>query len=251
MTNRIPMAMVMAAALCTGVELRADPEANDGETAEWGPTFSVGADVANAYVFRGQTYNNGTVIQPWITVGLEPLELNVWANYDLGDYHGQVKKNEISEIDYTVSYTATLGPVDATLGYVFWTYPNAPIQDDQLATLDLSHTVGDALTLGVGAEYNTVGPYRDTIYVKPYASLARTLPGEVELTLCAKVGYVDYHDAELGSGWLHYDLGATVGYKIWTAGVTYTGRIDDEVLPSGDFGYDVQWLTTLGLAYDF
>ena len=41
-------------------------------------------DMASAYVWRGQTFNDGAVIQPSLDVAAENgLGINVWANYEV------------------------------------------------------------------------------------------------------------------------------------------------------------------------
>ena len=243
--------MMLSLAVAPGVAGLAQETDGGAEAGRWTPGLSAGVDVANAYVFRGLTYNDGLVIQPWITLSGLPVEFTVWANYDVEDYNGNLKKDEVSEIDYSASCPFSLGPVDAVVGYAFWTYPNSSIQDDQVATLDLSHAFFEALQLGVSWDYSTVGPYKETWYFKPYVNYTHGLTDDLALDLSGKVGYVDYHETELGNGWAHYDLGAKLSYRMLCAGVTYTGRIDEDVLPSGVFGYDVRWLWTAGVAIDF
>ena len=55
--------------------------------------MSTSVDFASAYVFRGQTFNDGFVIQP----GVEGagLTVGVWANIDMDN----VAVDQVSEID--------------------------------------------------------------------------------------------------------------------------------------------------------
>ena len=60
-------------------------------------------DINSAYVWRGQTFNDGVVLQPSIDVAAENgLGINVWGNYDIGDYNNTLDEDEFSEIDLTV-----------------------------------------------------------------------------------------------------------------------------------------------------
>lgn len=218
---------------------------------EWMPGIGAGVDVANSYIFKGLTYNDGLVVQPWMTLTLQSFSFTAWANYDADDYNGNIPKNEVSEVDLLLKYAFSVGPVDAVVGYTFWTYPNDSIQDDQLATLDVSHECGKGLRIGVAGEYMTVGTIKETWYVKPYANLAIELTDELSLDCFGDVGYIDYGDNDSGRGWMHYDIGSRVSYRMFALSATYVGRIDKDMLPTGEFGYDTKMLLTAGVWFDY
>lgn len=83
---------------------------------------SAALDVAglSSYVWRGQTLNDEMVVQPSLTAAKAGFALNAWANVNAdGAYEG-----EFSEVDLTVSYSKTLGPVALGAGIVQYMFPN-------------------------------------------------------------------------------------------------------------------------------
>ncbi|MFZ5981206.1 MAG: TorF family putative porin, partial [Candidatus Zixiibacteriota bacterium] len=81
---------------------------------------SAGTDVVSAYVWRGMTFNDEAVVQPYLNVAAENgFGVSVWGNYDVGDYGGTLAQdNEFSEIDLTLTYGFSLGPAEMTVGHI-------------------------------------------------------------------------------------------------------------------------------------
>lgn len=93
---------------------------------------SVTVEAASTYVFRGATLNRGLVLQPALEVEALPgLTLGVWANLDLDDNDGALKKGEFSEVDLTVSYSREFENVSLSLGYIEYQYPGAAANADR------------------------------------------------------------------------------------------------------------------------
>ena len=116
---------IIAAALTAGVASAAD--------------VSVGVDFASAYVFRGVTFNDGLVAQPYGEISGFPipeeygsLAIGTWANFDIGDYGNTLEKNEFSEIDYYLSYTLPITALDVSVGYTEYTFPNGGSADREV-----------------------------------------------------------------------------------------------------------------------
>ena len=87
-------------------------------------TATAALDVNSAYVWRGLTFNNGLVVQPSITAASDNgFSVNVWGNYDIDDYDGNVDEYHFSEVDLTASYAFKLGAVDMTVGAIAYTFP--------------------------------------------------------------------------------------------------------------------------------
>ncbi|HAS82774.1 MAG TPA: hypothetical protein DCS43_08915 [Verrucomicrobia bacterium] len=240
--------LVMAATVCAAAIAQQE---NGTEASEWTPGLSGGVDVANSYVFKGMTYNDGLVIQPWGSLSLCAFDLTVWANYDADDYNGNIKKNETSEVDIRLTYTFDIGAVRTVAGYVFWIYPNSSLQDDQLATVDFSCALGEAARLGLYAEYMTAGTIEQTWYAKPYATYTVEMTEDLSFELLGQLGYTDNQAHEMADGWMHYDLKTTAYYKLFSLSAAYVGRLDSDVLPNGEFFYDTEWLFTAGVSFDY
>ena len=103
-----------------------------------------GADVASSYVWRGTEYGTGLAVQPWMELGSGNLtggvwgsfnqaegeydgnELDLWVSYDFGPlaltvtnytFPGAGGAGDVFDGDIEVSGSASLGPVDLTVGY--------------------------------------------------------------------------------------------------------------------------------------
>ncbi len=103
-----------------------------------------GADVASSYVWRGTEYGTGIAVQPWMELGSGALtggvwgsfnqaegtydgnELDLWVAYDFGPlgltvtsytFPGAGGAGDVFDGDVEVSGSASLGPIDLTLGY--------------------------------------------------------------------------------------------------------------------------------------
>jgi len=82
-------------------------------------------DMNSAYVWRGITFNDGTVIQPSVDLGLPyGFGVNVWGNFDVDDYDGAMKNAEFSEIDITVSVSRSIGEVECGAGFIEYLFPH-------------------------------------------------------------------------------------------------------------------------------
>lgn len=223
---------------------------------------SVGLDIASAYVFRGVTYNENFVAQPYLEVSGLPIDLGVWANYDIesDDARGYTD-NQFSEVDIYASYSLPIEAVDVSIGYTEYLYPGVggdPVVDVGAGTAESTQGESDrevSLTLGlgdvllapsVGVYYGIDGGIEENLYAQADIGHEIALTEGLNLALGAAVGYLDPEEGE--DGFSHYQVSASVTFAILTVGVTYIDTIDDDVL--GD-DYDVELVGTVGLAYDF
>ena len=92
-----------------------------------GPTASVAIPVLSAYVWRGIVVTDKPVAQPNATISSHGFSLNTWANYNFTDAYSQETKNEISEVDFTLSYSQVVGPVTLGGGYAEYVYPHQTV----------------------------------------------------------------------------------------------------------------------------
>ena len=218
-------------------------------------------DFASAYIFRGATMNDGFVIQPGIAVsglGLPDqygtVLFGVWGNYSLNDYGGSDGSN-FSEIDWYGSYylPALVNGLNLSLGYTEFTYgagSSVAGTSEAEVNVEASYTIVGA---SIGLRYNQgVG---GAIGTSSYTEL--TLGYETSFTtnftgsVTAHLGYADYDSGE--SGFQSYDLGGALKYalnEMWSVGasLTYIGQGDDQVLPDGIGGYDVNVVGKIGLS---
>ena len=110
---------------------------------------SAGTDISNAYVWRGITFNDEGVIQPYLDVSHPTIGLgfNVWGNFDLGDFDGAVESAEFSEVDMTFYYNVPIKVFDLSVGYIEYLFPNA----GALNTGEIYISVGKELVKGLSA----------------------------------------------------------------------------------------------------
>jgi len=213
----------------------------------------VTVDVASAYVFRGDTLNDGPVVQPGIEVALPyGLTIGVWGNFDLDDYDGALEKNQFSEIDVYVDYALPLNidRLDVSVGYTEFTYPGAEGDADREFGLGFGYDF-DYFDVGLGLYYGVGGAIDKDFYAEFNVGTAYDLPEGVVLDLGAGIGYLNPDEGE--SGFSGYTLSAGLSYGILGASVTYYGQVDDDVLVDVEDGgtYDVDVVGMLSLALEF
>ncbi len=208
-------------------------------------------EVASAYVFRGATFNDGAVLQPGLEVGgLGGLSVGVWGNLDIDDYDGVLAENEFSEIDLYGAYAIPVECMDLSVGYTEYTYPSGGGDADR--ELGVSAGVGVAgIDLGAGLFYGIDGGIEESLYVELSAGSSHELTASLGLDLGATVGYVRPDEGE--DGFSHYTASLGLRYAALSAGVTYVGQIDDEVLADveDDGFYDTEVFGTIGAGVEF
>jgi uncharacterized protein (TIGR02001 family) len=246
---------------------------------------TVGMDFVSAYVFRGNTFNDGAVLQPGLSVSnfkvsettTLPLTLGVWANMDIGDYDDTLDEGEFSEVDFTASYAlpTLVDKLGWSVGYCEYMYPGGADTDREV---NLGFTYDTFLSPSLTFNYGLDGALQDNWYIEGGLKHAFDLD-PVTLTLSGTLGYqilsgVDTPQFTVTPGatlptavselvpqyvaWAQTPRGgaegfgplvltASASYKILTASVSYVAEIDDDVLAN----YDVEIVGKLGVAYTF
>jgi len=234
--------MIIMAALAAGVSHAAD--------------VSVGADVASAYVFRGATFNDGLVVQPYAEIGGIPipeeygsLAFGVWANYDISDYGGTLEKNQFSEVDFYLSYALPISVLDVGVGYTEYTYPNGGGDADREIGLSLGKAIGETgLAPYVNVYYGVDGGIDGVSYLQGGLGYEVSVSEKLSLSADISAAYTaggdedGWNDATSSLG-LGYSLTESVGLS---ASVTYVAELDDDVLET-----DTQVYGMVGISYDF
>lgn len=205
---------------------------------------TVGVDVNSAYVFRGTTFNDGFVAQPYLDVSGLPIDIGVWGNLDIDDYDDALNSGEFSEINIYGSYAIPVEGVDASIGYTEYIYPGAELEADREVSLSLGMDV--PLAPSVGIYYGLDGGIKDNLYVEAGVGHDVDLDEAISLSLGAAIGYLSPDEGE--DGFSHWQVSAALNYDFISLGVTYVDTVDEDVL--GD-GYDVDVIGTLSLSYSF
>ncbi len=130
--KRLLSGLAMALVLCAS--------ALSGALADDKSKVEVGVDVSycDRYVWRGIPLNEESVLQPSITLSGGGFSLNAWGNMDLTDWGASPfvgygdQSGQLTEIDYTASYSRALGPAEISLGVINYTFPHpgGPIGDN-------------------------------------------------------------------------------------------------------------------------
>ena len=106
-------------------------ETNELEkTDNGGLKIEASMDVLSDYVWRGMICNGNPVWQPSVTLGYDADDLgavsaNVWQSYDLTHKRGTSNTSRrscgLQEVDYTLAYANSIGPVGLEAGHVWYT----------------------------------------------------------------------------------------------------------------------------------
>lgn len=92
------------------------------------PHFALDAGIYSGYVFRGLEANDDMVLQPAATIGWYGFTLQAWGNIDLDDDDTD-SRNEFTWWDVSLDYTHRFGPVAATIGGIYYDFPNRGLPD--------------------------------------------------------------------------------------------------------------------------
>lgn len=215
-------------------------------------------DIASAYVFRGYTFNDSLVLQPGVEVAT-PVTIGVWGNLDTADYSADTS-GQFTEIDLYASYDIPLGldPFDLSIGYTEYTYPSAGGGGDADREASISASADILLAPSIDIYYGLDGALKKTLYVELGSAHTFDITKDIACDLGLVVGYINPDEGK--SGFSHANVSASLGYKMFSLGVTYIAQLDDKVLPDATFdesgnvetlGYDADVVVTLGVSGTF
>ena len=222
---------------------------------------TVSVDIASAYVWRGQSFNDGAVIQSSIDVSAENgLGFNVWGNYDVDDYNGTVNSREFSEVDLTASYGFSLGKVDMGVGIISYLFP-AGTGETAEVYVSMGYEIVDGLSAGIDAYYD-IDAIKEFTYATLSLSYGFDVTEKLGLEVGGSVGYAGDDFVKAGGGddggFYDYTVSISLGYTIsdaWSisAGATYVDAINDDNLKEKTAGgnLDVNTVFSMGLSCSF
>jgi hypothetical protein len=148
------------------------------------PTASADVGVFSKYVWRGyELSDESVVIQPSATVGYRGFSLNLWGNLDTDLDRVGDDDSEFNEIDMTLSYNKSFGPVRLGVGYIY--YGLDGIDDAEEIYLSVGLDVLLSPTLIVYREIADLQGW----YFRFGISHSFSLPREITLDLAGSVGY--------------------------------------------------------------
>jgi len=213
-----------------------------GSTSVKAADVTAGADVATAYVYRGQTLNDSWVAQPYLEVSnsdkaewLQPLTFGVWANLDIEDNTGgDPKSGQFSEIDLYGSYELPINHehASASVGYTEYTYPTSGVDADR--ELNLVVSCGETfLSPEVAAYLGVDGGLEDIWELQLSGSHDMALNADEDLLLnlggTVSLRGDDSDMPATDDGIRYVLLSAGLSYNIFTARADFWIETDDKV----------------------
>lgn len=179
-------------------------------TAEIETGVSVDMAAVSAYVWRGQVLNDEAVAQPGLTGTIGGFTVNAWSSLDLTD--NQDSSGEFDEMDWTVSYSKTLGKFELGAGVVQYTFPNSTLateaEDGTVAVEDYPGTVEVFASVGVDVPLApSLAVYRDVDEIEGFYAVASVghsfaLLDKMSLDLKVSLGF---GDADYNAGYFGLD----------------------------------------------
>ena len=175
------------------------------------PAGELSVSGLTAYIWRGyENTRNSVVVQPSLTVGYKGFSANIWGNLDTQPYSQTNVTNSSTwtETDYTLSYTKTIGIVNAGVGYIYYGLGAAnagaakPIDSQEVyVTVGLNTLLSPTLTA-----YKEVDHYHQYYFLLGVSHTVE-LNKTVSLKLGASASYLlsDYADAT------QYNINASSG----------------------------------------
>ena len=167
------------------------------------PSFDFTTYALSKYVWRGyEMTRNSIVVQPSMTIGYKGFSANIWGNLDTKPYStADVSYSSTwTETDLTLSYTKTIGILNAGLGYIYYGLGAAnpggtkpPDSQEVFVTLGLNTLLSPTFTA-----YKEVDHYKQWYFLLG-VSHAIEFNKTVSLKLAASASYLksDYADAPL------------------------------------------------------
>ncbi len=145
-------------------------------------------DFYSSYVWRGKVLDRHAVAQPSVITTYDAQEygafsLKFWVNWDLTQRSSKPKATRtgggINVFNITPSYSRAFGPVDVTIGNIFYTFPGDGYPKNSNSTYELFTTVAYknpvvTPSLSVYYDYRDVGgSFLRTIRLKTPISAPR------------------------------------------------------------------------------
>ena len=191
--------------------------------------ISATVDIASAYVFRGETFNNGIVVQPGVEGEVAGYTVGAWANVNIDSVAGE--PDDVSEIDlYIAKELGSVAGWDIGAGFCEYTYPGVAGNGESELSLSASGTIS-GFDVSVAA-YADIAEESTPNFYEVSTGGSTSLAG-VALDYGISLGYSadeeDDGDAlETGVGYVAYSVSYdTAG---GTISATYIDGRDDDIV---------------------
>jgi len=207
---------------------------------------AVDVPVGSAYGWRGQGRNDEAGAQPGVTGTIGGVAVNAWSSMDLTDT--QDSSGEFDEMDWTVSYSKTVGKFELGAGVVQYTFPNSTLAteaddgtttvEDYPGTVEVFASVGVDVVLAPALTVSYDVDEIEGLYAVASVGHSFELMDKVGLDLKAALGF---GDADYNAGYFGLDdaalndlvLGAALPIAV-TENLSLTPSLSYMLLPDSD-----------------
>jgi hypothetical protein len=218
------------------------------------------------YVWRGVTFVDASVLQPYVTVGCDEFSVTAWGSIELTNentYEGEGSTaGDFTEADIFIDHTCSHGVLTLSKGLMYCSYPNSTYRATSILyvtgslgiplnpTLSLNRDIGD-----VKGFYGSLGISHTIDGISPSLGVANPA-----ITLSGSVGYANslqnmYYRGVDKAAPADLTLGAafsfTLADNVWlTPSINHSMLLDSEIKevfePSGTetntwFGVSLTW----------
>ncbi len=233
-------------AVAVAASLAAAAEETEGLVKdEKGPvSVSASVDVLSDYVWRGTICNGNPVWQPGATLSYDAgdfgsISAAVWGSFDATHRRGTATRSRracgCQEIDYTLSYANSIGPVGVEAGHVWYAFPNGNGSgtEELYATVSYENPVATPSASAYWDYSDTAGNDVSAVYFSFALSREFSLTDELTVTPSASLGFADhaYTDSRGGAELTDQTIGVSAAYAV-TENVSLGAQINYTWTPS-------------------
>ncbi len=154
-------------------------------------TGSANLGIFNKYIFRGYELSDKSVIlQPALSLGYGGFSASFWGNIDSDEHATQSLapdrpgQKSFNEIDLTLAYSRSFGPISLTGGYIYYGTKYASETEEIFGSVSYETYGNPTLTV-----YRDITSYPGT-YLNLSLSHSLKVLGEITLDLGASAGYL-------------------------------------------------------------
>ncbi len=142
------------------------------------PAVNFAAGAYNKYIWRYAVVDNEAVLQANLAASLAGFSVGLWGNMELTDYKSADRAGHFTEMDWTLAYGKSLGPLALKGGLIGYSFPSTGTPGTYEIFADVSGVlpgVGPYLVPGAGVYYD-IDDAKSALFVEPYLGGSAALP---------------------------------------------------------------------------
>ena len=234
------VALTMAAPMVCAAEGTNETAASSGSAV----SVEASVDVLSDYIWRGKICNGNPVWQPGVTLAFDAGEIgkisaNVWASMDATHKRGTMNASRracgIQELDYTLAYANSIGPVGVEIGHIWYNFPygNGRPTEELYGTISFDNPIVTP-SVSVYWDYlDTAGNDVSAVYATFGLSHEFALAEKLTVTPSAVLGIADhaYTGSAGGTEATDFTLGLAAAYAV-TENLSLGAQVNYTATPS-------------------